>query len=376
MLEKQMGLRSIDSLTNILKDPSCERIFLVTGKSSYQSSGAKNFISTVIANKIVTRFSDFNVNPTLEDLSKGVDQFNTFKADIVIAIGGGSVLDMGKLINICSANSSVSIEQLITTPGLIEEKGLDLVAIPTTAGTGSEVTQFAVVYIADRKYSLDHRFLLPDHYIIDPVLACSLPSSTLASSAFDALSQAIESFWSVGSTNESKDYSRESIKLILGSMEKAVNEGHLTSIEPLCLGANLAGKAINITRTTAPHALSYPITKLHGIPHGHAVALNLGKFFVINSDFINNNVVDARGVDYLKATMQEIFTLFGCRNGFECSDKWYKMMKSVSLETNLRRLGIRKEKDIQEIVEKVNLERLKNNPVTLSKEVLYDLFKI
>ena len=375
MTERRMAFGSINCLEDILKNPSLERVFLVTGKGSYQSSGAKSYLSTLTANKTISRFSDFDVNPTLEDLCKGVEQFNEFKPNIIIAIGGGSALDMGKLINIISANPHASVKQMITTRGLIEKKGLNMVAVPTTAGTGSEVTQFAVVYIADKKYSLDHKFLLPDYYIVDPALTLNLPPSILASSAFDALSQAIESFWSVGSTNESKDYSRESIKLILKSMEKAVNQKHLPSIESLCYGANLAGKAINITRTTAPHALSYPLTKRHGIPHGHAVALNLGKFFVINSSFKNNDVIDERGEDYLKAIMHELFTLFGCCNEFECADKWYKMMQEVSLETDLKKLGIIKDIDIQEIVEGVNLERLKNNPVSLSKEILYDLFK-
>ena len=274
------GFISMNDLKSFFKEQSFERVFLVTGKNSYKSSGAEKYLSNLTKDKITFRFSDFEVNPTIEDLSKGVQKFDEFNPDIVIAIGGGSVIDMAKLINVVSANSHSSSKQIIKNSGLIKKKGLKMVAIPTTAGTGSEVTQFAVIYISTKKYSLDHNYLLPDQYILNPSLVHNLPSNILASSAFDALSQAIESFWSVRSTDESKQYARESMKLILESLEKAVNQKSLRSIESLCYGANLAGKAINITRTTAPHALSYPITKIYGIPHGHAVALNLGKFFV------------------------------------------------------------------------------------------------
>lgn len=373
MAQKRLGIGSINYLDSILTESSFERIFVVTGKKSYETSGAKNELDPFFKNKEVFRFSDFNVNPSLEDLKKGVNQFKAFNPDVLIAIGGGSALDMGKLINVVSANEDAPIKEIITTPGLIEKKGLNLVAIPTTAGTGSEVTQFAAVYISDKKYSVDHGFLLPDYCIVDPNLTLNLPSIILASTAFDALSQAVESYWSVGSTQESKDYSKESIQIILKSMKKAVNQRHPASIESLCYAANLAGKAINITRTTAPHALSYPITINHGIPHGHAVALTLGKFFLINSNYQGNKIIDKRGVKYLSETMEELFQLFGRSNAAECEVMWYRLMHDIGLETNLTKLGIGSSYSINRIVKSVNIQRLRNNPIEINKHAIYCL---
>ena len=112
---------------------------------------------------------------------------------MIIAIGGGSVIDMGKLINILDAQSNKNVSQLIKNSALVQSKGLPLIAIPTTFGTGSEATHFAVVYINKVKYSLAHSYILPDYAIVEPALSYKLPSKIAATSAMDALSQAVES---------------------------------------------------------------------------------------------------------------------------------------------------------------------------------------
>jgi alcohol dehydrogenase class IV len=362
--------KKISNLKKILKDK--KRIFLVTGKKSFEKSGAKALLNEHLIDKEFIRFSNFKTNPEMEDLKSGIEIFKNFNPEIVIAVGGGSVIDIAKLINIFSFQNS-SPEKIINDKKNIKKRGLQLIAIPSTTGTGSEVTQFSVVYKDKKKYSVDHEYLTPTDFIIEPKLAVGLPSYVMACSAFDALSQATESFWSVNSSEESKSYSKKAIKLLTKSISSAVISRNLDDIKNLFLGANLAGRAINLTRTTAPHAFSYPLTSRYGIPHGHAVAVLLGKFFVVNSNSSLENVVDQRGKKYLDEMFHELFNLFECKTSQECEKYWYDLMKKLSLETNLKKLGVNDKKDILTIFNNVNFERLKNNPTLVTEDKFSDI---
>ena len=362
--------KKISNLREILKDKN--RIFLVTGKKSFKKSGAKALLSEYLKDKEIMRFSDFKTNPEMEDLKSGIEIFKSFKPEIVIAVGGGSVIDIAKLINIFSYQKFTP-EKIINDKKNIKKEGLKLIAIPSTTGTGSEVTQFSVVYKDKKKYSVDHEYLTPTDFIIEPKLALSLPSYEMSCSAFDALSQATESFWSVNSSEESKSYSKKAIKLLIKSINPAIISRNLDDIKNLFLGANLAGRAINLTRTTAPHAFSYPLTSRFGIPHGHAVAVLLGKFFVVNSNPSPENIVDQRGKKYLDEMSRELFDLFECKTSQECEKYWYDLMRKLSLETNLKKLGINDMKDIRTIFNNVNFERLKNNPTLVTEDKFSDI---
>jgi alcohol dehydrogenase len=127
--------------------------------------------------------------------------------------------------------------------------------------------------------------------------------------------------------------------------------------------SHLSGKAINITKTTAPHAISYPITTYFGLQHGHAVALTLGKFFIINSNVAN--IIDPRGAEYLKNTMSELCKMFNVSSPVECKNKWYDLMRSIDLESSMKNIGIESKSQIDKIIRNINVQRLNNNPVRL-----------
>ena len=324
----------------------------------------------------VERFYDFEVNPKIEDVYDGVRMALKMKPDLIVAIGGGTVLDMAKLINILSSQKDYSFINIIENSSLINKQGLSpLVAIPTTSGTGSEATHFAVVYVDKNKYSLAHKFMLPDYVIVDSSLSNKMPKNLAASAAIDALSQSIESYWSVGSTNESQQYARQSIEIILASIEKAVIEKDADAKDLMSLAANLSGKAINISKTTAAHAISYPISTYFNVPHGHAVGLSLGCFFEINSNFELHGINDSRGSSYIANTMQQLLKLFGASSPLDCKLAWYKIMNNIGLETNMSKLGICSSDDVDLILNNVNLERLNNNPVVVSEETLKNTLK-
>ncbi|MEO8666060.1 MAG: phosphonoacetaldehyde reductase, partial [Ignavibacteria bacterium] len=277
MTQKEfIGIGELGRLGEILKLKDSDKIFLVTGKKSYESSGAEKIINEQLKNYEFKRFSDFEENPKLEDIKTGIELFKN-GYDMIIAVGGGSVIDVAKLINVLSSQKN-SPEEIIADNSKIKNKGKYFAAIPTTAGAGSEATHFAVVYKNKEKFSVAHEYIYPDTVIIDPQLTYNLPKAVTAISGIDALSQAVESYWNVYSTDKSKHYATQSIKLIIENLEKAVNKPDEDSRFNMSLAANLAGKAINITKTTAPHALSYSMTSYFGVPHGQAVSITLGEF--------------------------------------------------------------------------------------------------
>ena len=374
MCQKELiGVGCIKSIKEIIKETRAKKILLVTGKQSYIFCNAKSQIDEILNNIYTEQFNQFEVNPKLDDVYTGVRLLKNTKFNLIIAVGGGSVIDMAKLINILGAQKDNDLVKYINDNVLITEKGLPLVAIPTTAGTGSEATHFSVVYVDNVKHSLAHRFMLPDYAIVDAELSYSLPSHITAASGMDALSQAVESYWAVKSTQESKKFASEAINLILVALKDAV-EGDKRARELMSKAAHLAGKAINITTTTAPHAISYPITTFFGLQHGHAVALTLGSFFEINYYFQDKNVIDPRGVNYLKKTMEELFVLFGVSTATECKLRWQSLMKMIKMNYEIKSIGIVTENDVAKIVDNVNKERLRNNPVYVSKRMIGAIF--
>lgn len=364
---------SIARLGQIIKKHQAKKIFAVTGRASFAQSGAARALEKHVGSSELIRFFNFDVNPKLEDVLAGIDLLKQTRPDMIIAVGGGSAMDMGKLIAALAPHPPSKFVQIIKT-GKITRKRLPLVAIPTTAGSGSEATHFAVVYIENQKYALDHPSILPDYAIVDADLTAAASPTQAAASGMDALSQAVESYWSVNATDQSQAYASRAIQMILPAIQDAVNLADKPAQQAMALGANLAGKAINITTTTAPHAISYALTTHHGIVHGHAVALILGKFFQINEARLHAPV-DERGSNYITDTLKSLYGLFGCNTAQDCSKKWYELMGKIGLPTHIPALGIQGSKNIARIIDNVNPERLKNHPVLLRKSDLARIFE-
>ncbi len=368
-----IGVGCINSIKEIIKETRAEKILLVTGKQSYVYCNAKSWIDKILNNIYTEQFNQFKVNPKLDDVYTGVRLLKNTKFDLVIAVGGGSVIDMAKLINILAVQKDSDLVKYINDNTLITAKGLPLVAIPTTTGTGSEATHFSVVYVDNVKYSLAHHFMLPNYAIVDAELSFNLPSHITAASGMDALSQAVESYWAVKSTQESKRFASEAIVLIHEVLQSAV-AGNKKARIIMSKAAHLAGKAINITTTTAPHAISYPITTFFGLQHGHAVALTLGKFFEINYIFHDDDIIDPRGRLYVKNTMVELFKMFDSSTPLECKDNWYKLMSDIGLQIDVKAIGISKDEDINKVIDNINIDRLMNNPIKMSKNKIREIF--
>jgi len=367
-MPEYIGYNSIENLERILKLESFRNIFLITGRKSFENTKIKELIYNSLKSVEFFRFNDFTPNPKIEDIKKGLGLFQSGNYDVIIAVGGGSVIDMGKCISIFSTNTGTP-ERLVLKKKTIKKKGIPLIRIPTTSGSGSEATHFAVVYINKNKYSLtEPNFMQPEYVIVDPQFTYDLPKNITAYSGMDALTQAIESFWNINSTLESKNYSKKAIKLVMENLLDAVVNPDKKSRMNMAIAANYAGKAINITKTTACHAISYPITSYFNVPHGHAVALSLPPMIVYNSNVNEDDVLDSRGVTFVKGTMKELISIIGASNALKAKEVVSQLMKNIDLETKLGELGIKTKEDIDVIIKNgFNPERVKNNPRKLDE---------
>lgn len=213
-------------------------IVLVTGRASYAKCGAEAFFAPFLEGRRVTRLTTAGENARAEDVEEKRGMLPA-KVDAYIAVGGGTVIDTAKLLR--------GIEGALPP----------FLAVPTTAGTGAEATRFAVYYDHGRKMSADDERYLPTDALLVPEFTATQTPYQRASTQFDAYAQAVESLWAVGATEESRGYVKRALTLMDDSNWPEASYW--------------AGRAIDISRTTAAHALSYYMTSHYGIPHGHAV---------------------------------------------------------------------------------------------------------
>lgn len=356
------GTGSIDNLSDILDNFHATEVFLVTGKKSFSACGAEIQIKKINTVKFV-QFNNFETEPKIEDVSKGIKLYQQSNADVIIAVGGGSVIDMAKLIRYYSLLNfeNMPIEDIINYKNMSDKKQPRLIAIPTTAGSGSEATCFAVMYVNKIKYSIESHSVLPDAVILDPLLSMSLSAFITAVTGMDALCQAIESYWSIKSTDESKKYAEKAIKILLKCLPETVHNPNVQLRLNMLQASNFAGKAINISKTTAAHAISYILTSHFGIPHGLAVSLTIPDFLAYNYAVTKEDAEDSRGIEYIHKTINEILNLLGGKNILDSKYALEKFIEELGLSRDLSKYGI-KYGDIDLIIRNVNYERLKNNP--------------
>lgn len=370
----RLGRGTIGKLADILDHLGAKRVFLVTGSDSYVACGAAPFVETALDGCPTERFRDFTLNPRLGDLERGLARFEDSGADVLLAVGGGSVLDMAKLIGIC-ATQQANPAAIAQGDVKIKADSLPLIAIPTTAGSGSEATHFAVVYVDGQKHSVAHRSIRPAFTIVDPALTDSLPEAVTAVTGLDAFCQAVESYWSIHSTKATRHWSARAISLILESLPRAVHDPDTGSRDALSEASHLAGCAIDVTKTTAPHAISYTMTSRFGIPHGQAVAITLGELLVYNSLVTEDDVTDPRGARHVQRVIEELNALLGTSSAEASRQRIQSLIRSVGLATRLADLGIHRRADYELLLENLNTQRLKNNPRALQAKQLQPILR-
>lgn len=362
MIEQKI-LTSYSQLDTCLKN--YKSIMLVCGRSIQYLEINKYFESLEKRLQVeVVKFSDFHPNPTYDSVEKGVNIYHSKSCTAIVAVGGGSAIDVAKCIKLYA---TIPSDKCYLQQDILPNN-IPLIVVPTTAGTGSEATRYAVIYYNGEKQSINDYSIIPSIVLIDATVLRTLPLFQKKVTMLDAFCHAIESFWSINSTDESKIYSEKAIQYIMNNYQ-----GYLSNTDEgnsnMLLASNLAGKAINITETTAGHAMCYKLTSLYKIPHGYACALTVSVLW----PYMNVNIdkcIDARGSGYLTTILDKIGQAMGYKNAMEGANAFRHFIKMLDLPI----LVVKSENDYEELTTSVNPVRLKNHPIVLTKQVINNLY--
>lgn len=345
--------------------------------SSYLSKGrgllitSPSFVKSMIAKEvmessngaIVALYGSVTANPDVEECRACAMYAKCEHIDFIVALGGGSVIDLAKAVSVMVVQD-LDIMQWIQQPSTIPLQHVPVIAMPTTAGTGSEMTCVCVVsdHSMDKKIPLSSKSFYPSLAIVDPELTYSLSKHSSASTGFDVLSHAIEAYWSVHHQPICDALAIHAIKLVFTYL-KQVNEDptNVLAREKMAEASCIAGLAFTLPKTTAPHACSYPLTNLLGIPHGEACALTLPYFMRLHH---------IRGCE----RVQEIANLSGFSDVEDMVMEIEFLRQELGLQTDLRNYTIQVEQFEKLVMDSMN-QTLQNNPIALTQADIREVFQ-
>lgn len=307
--------------------------------------------------------SRVDANPTQYTVISALEALGDAAIDGILAVGGGSAMDLAKQV---SAFYRMPLPNAETVLQAVKDKtylqnctnAVPITAVPTTAGTGSEVTQWATLWDGDsgKKYSVDAPWLLPETVWMVPELTLSLPAKLTLSAGLDAVCQAIEAYWAKASNPMSKELSLQAIAMITANLKSLLETPtNIILRETICTASLLVGLSFSQTRTTACHSLSYPLTARFGIEHGLAVALTLAPVAEINKQAVDLSAVEA---------------MFAPYGGIR---QWLDDVCGGIVTLRLSAFGV-EEIDLDSIVsEAFTGGRMDNNPVELTQEMVRNI---
>ncbi len=322
----------LDEFKNKMLDLSPEKVLFVCS-SEYDRYGYRKALDEINIKSV--SFSSFEPCPEVSSVQKGIEAYKLNGCDFVVAVGGGSAIDTAKGIKFYS------------------KLDFDILAVPTTAGTGAEVTRFAVLYKNKDKESVSDHSIIPNYQIFDYTTLKSLPYEQKVVTALDAFCHSVEAFWSVDATDESRQYSKKALSLFNDNFAKYI-ENEENTLESMLECSMLAGKAINLARTTAPHAFSYKLHKLKSFYHGRAVAVSLAyiwKFMEKSGKF-----------DTLMHETREL-------TGFDV-DGFINFLSKLGLCDDLTMTKA----EFDETIHGVNIQRLQNFPIKLTADDIENIY--
>ncbi len=348
------GIGALDALRDLLGD--LDSPVLLVSIASMQRAGVVDRVRRLLGDTGTVLSEPVTPNPSPETVDAAVGAFRDGGCGAVVGLGGGSALDVAKCVAIL-AGGSKSVTSFLSGGAVLKPREIRFVAIPTTAGTGSEVTPWATIWDgqANRKRSLEHQSMFPTAAIVDPTLTSTLPPYQTAASGMDALTQAVEAYWSKRSQPISDMYALAAVGKICGSLEAACTDGGLVSRSELAEGSLLSGMAFSNTKTTICHSLSYPMTTRFGVAHGQAVSITLGPFLTWNAEAIS-------------AKLDPLLAAIGAKTVGAAVDRIRSLMSNIGLATTFADLGLT-ETDVELILEEgFYADRADNNPTPISAD--------
>jgi phosphonate metabolism-associated iron-containing alcohol dehydrogenase len=364
------GRNSLEKVSDITAQFSPKKILLVTGSRAMKRYGVIDRMKEYLSSYNIILFSEVESNPAIETVERLVGSVKDSGIDLIIGLGGGSVIDVAKSTSILIRNNTPLREILRNEEGIVN-KGLPFIAIPTTAGTGSEITRWATIWDREnkKKLSLIHEYMYPKIALLDPSLTLSLPGHLTAITGIDALSHAIEAYWSIYSNPDSDQHALQAISLINVYLEKIYNDLKNIDYREKMLWASLqSGLAFTQTKTTAVHSVSYPITAYFNVPHSMACGILLPAFIEYNYEVSKEDCVDKRGYKFVRGKLVEIARGLGCDSVSEATQRIRELLRNLDLPIYLRDVNVT---DLELVVENAYTpDRMGNNPRLVKKNKL------
>ncbi len=369
------GNGKIRDIGKIVKN-KCERVFLVCGSTLDRYTS----LIRALSNHKITYYS-FSAagEPTVGDIRKGMEMCRQRECDLVIGIGGGSVMDTAKAIALLSANEGDILDYLEVV-GLgkqVTSPGIPMIAIPTTAGTGSEVTRNAVIGVGDQriKVSLRSRYLLPWLALVDPELTASLPPYVTASTGMDALTQLIEPYVSNQANPVTDAFCMEGLKYAAESIRKVYYDGaDLDSRGKMSIASLFSGFALANAKLGAVHGFAGVLGGMYGAPHGEICASLLPAVMEVNIKALQKKDGNS---DYLSRYKLIARILTGKNDAIAEDSINFTQQLIIDLKIpSLSQLGVL-EIDFPEIIVKAaGSSSMKGNPVLLTPDELYKIIEL
>lgn len=341
-----------------------EKVFIISDPFLY-NSGIAESIGNSMPDKTVQYFSGIEPNPTCESVDAAAEAARAMKADCVIGLGGGSALDVSKMAACLVTNEGSIYDYYSGGTRTLKERETMLVCVPTTAGTGSEVTNVGVFTNKKThiKMPMVNQQFWPDLAVIDGELTYTLPPAVTASTGMDAFCHAIEAYWNKESQPICDMLSMGALKLIVENIKKAYDQpSDVEARGNMIQAALIAGISFSQTRTTGIHALSFPLTTEFGASHGTACSITLPAFIRLSKEQEERKMTVL--ANYLGYNTVEAFA-----DGIEA------LMKSMKMPVRLHELGV-KESDLEHIT-RVGLGAaiIHLTPAVMNEKTVYTLLK-
>lgn len=358
----RFGKGRVSEVKEIAKAMGIENGLLVADPFFFTNGLAERIVKES-EGAIIASFGDLSPNPDVIEVDACADIIREKKIGFVVALGGGSSMDCAKAAASIALTED-SIRKYHGTGVPMPQEHLPLIAVPTTAGTGSEVTCVSVLtdHANGKKSPIVSDGFFPSYAIIDPELTYTMPPKVTAGTGIDVLSHALEGFWSKGHQPICDACALHAAELVFQYLYKAyLNPNDEEAREKMCEASLIAGLAFTLPKTTSSHACSFPLTNIHHIPHGEACGMTLDYFARIN----------AKGVE--GARIDEFARKLGFQDTEDMADAIHELKAKMGLRNDLKDLHLTEEQ-IADLVRISRHPNLYNNPVDITDEMLNEMY--
>lgn len=358
------GKGRINELSEIISSYGFSRGVLICD-GIFAENGLAHEIVRKSDGKLTAVFSDITPNPTTKNVNDCVEVLRREKAEFAVALGGGSSMDCAKAACAIKGSEDMIDDYHAGIKMLNPDDRIPLIAVPTTAGTGSEVTSVSVLTNISKglKAPLGNPLLYAEAAIIDPELTLSVPARVTASTGLDVLSHALEGFWSINHQPLCDAVALSAARTVFEYLPTAYYiPTDIEAREKMCEASILAGIAFSHPKTTGSHACSFPLTNIYHVPHGEACAFTLDYFLRLNAAEETDGRIDRFVKDC------------GFENAEEAAEKIAEMKRAFGMRSTLTKIGV-KDEEIRALSEKSMHPNMLNNPVSMTVDSVERMYR-